>query len=159
MFWSVLGLHCCTAFHQLRRGLLPIVGLLSIMGRGAAPHRGVLVRLLSITGWGRLLSIAGVLEGAALHCGVLGGLLPIAGGCSPLRGRGCSPSPAMLHRCPGLSCCRALALGRRLGSCDARGFVAPCHVGLPGPGIKPIPLRWQAGSQPLDHQGCPHDHF
>ena len=143
-------------FLSCRRGLLP---------RAALHHGGW--ELLPIAGgcspsWGvrGLLSISGL----------WGGLLPIAGGCCPPRGwgaalhrgglGGCSPYQGIAPLwCLSLSCCGAPALGPGSVAVMHR-LCCPttCGVFL-DQGSNPCPLCWQAGSQPLDHQGRPQDHF
>ena len=147
----MLGLHCCIAFHQMQAWAAPHRGAALHHGVGgscspswgvreAAPHRGVLGGLLSISG----------LWGAAPHCW---GLLSIAGAGS------CSPSP----RCCIDARASPVAEPRLSGMGSVavmRGLCCPAACGVfLDQGSNPYPLRWQAGSQPLDHQGCPHDHF
>ena len=70
--------------------------------------------------------------------------------------------------CSGFSCCRAQALGARISVVVASGLwsagsvamahrpscSAACRIFL-DQGSTLCPLHWQAGSQPLDHQGSP----
>ena len=158
-------------------GLLPIAGGCSPSWgvSGAALHLWVVGRSTPHR-WG-LLSTAGVgsspswgIMGLLSISGLWGGLLPIAGGCCSPRGwgaalhrrglGGCSPSQGIAPSgCLSLSCCGARALGR--GSVTVmHSLCCPtaCGVFL-DQGSKPHPPCWQAGSQPLDHQGCPQGHF
>ena len=69
-------------------------------------------------------------------------------------------------RCAGLSPSRPLLLrstgSRRAGSvivAHGPSCSAACGI-LPDQGSNPCPLHWQADSQPLRHQGSPHEiHF
>ena len=68
-------------------------------------------------------------------------------------------------RCAGLSLSRALLLrstgSRRAGSvivAHGPSCSAACGI-LPDQGSNPCPLRWQADSQPLRHQGSPRPQF
>ena len=45
---------------------------------------------------------------------------------------------------------------RRLSSCGSRSQLLRGIWDLPRPGLEPVPLHWQADSQPLHHQGSPH---
>ena len=66
-------------------------------------------------------------------------------------------------RCAGLSLSRPLLLrstgSRRAGSAAvAHGPSCSAACGIfPDQGSNPCPLHWQADSQPLSHQGSPHD--
>ena len=75
---------------------------------------------------------------------------------------------AQASHCSGLSCCGAWALGTRAsvvvaGRLLSAGSVVVAHglrcsaaCGIfPDQGSNPCPLRWQADSQPLRHQGSP----
>ena len=68
-------------------------------------------------------------------------------------------------QCAGLSLLRPLLLritgSRRAGSVVvAHGPSCPAACGIfPDQGSNPCPLRWQADSQPLHHQGSPPAHF
>ena len=44
---------------------------------------------------------------------------------------------------------------RRLSSCGSRAQLLRGMWDLPSQGLNPCPLRWQADSQPLHHQGSP----
>ena len=44
---------------------------------------------------------------------------------------------------------------RRLSSCGSRAQLLCGMWDLPRPGLEPVPLHWQADSQPLRHQGSP----
>ena len=75
--------------------------------------------------------------------------------------------------CSGFSCCRVGAIGcaGSVSSCDlwvpervgselwCPGLAAPWHGTFPDQGSNPGPLRWQADSLPLDHQGRPNMHL
>ena len=45
---------------------------------------------------------------------------------------------------------------RRLSSCGSRAQLLCGMWDLPRPGLEPVSLHCQAGSQPLHHQGSPH---
>ena len=47
----------------------------------------------------------------------------------------------------------------RLSSCDSRAQLLRGMWDLPRPGLEPVPLHWQADSQPLRHQGSPYSLF
>ena len=81
--------------------------------------------------------------------------------------RGLSPVAASgghsSSRCVGLSLSRPLLLGstgsRRAGSVIVAHWPscsAACGI-IPDQGSNPCPLHWQADSQPLHHQGSPHN--
>ena len=83
--------------------------------------------------------------------------------------RGLSPVAASgghsSSRCMGLSLSRALLLpstgSRRAGSvvvAHRPSCSAACGI-LPDQGSNACPLHWQADSQPLRHQGSPHNSF
>ena len=54
-----------------------------------------------------------------------------------------------------LSSCGLRSLEHKLSSCGTQAQLLCGMWDLPGPGIKPMPLHWQADSQPLCHQGSP----
>ena len=45
---------------------------------------------------------------------------------------------------------------RRLSNRGSRAQLLRSMWDLPRPGLEPVPLHWQADSQPLRHQGSPH---
>ena len=60
----------------------------------------------------------------------------------------------------GFSCCSAQNLSSRVSAAVRLGFSCPAARGtFPGQGLNPCPLRWQAGSYPLYHQGSPWVNF
>ena len=59
----------------------------------------------------------------------------------------------------GFSSCGSWALELRLSSFGARAWLLRSMWDLPGPGMNPCPLHWQADSQPLCHQGSPPPYY
>ena len=64
-------------------------------------------------------------------------------------------SRAQTLACKGFSSCGPQALEHRLNSCGAQAWLLCGMWDLPGPGIEPCLLPWQADSLPLSHQGNP----
>ena len=79
-------------------------------------------------------------------------LVAASGGHSSSRCAGLSLSWPLLLRSTGSRCAGSAIVAHGLSRSAARGI-------FPDQGSNPCPLRWQADSQPLRHQGSPCIHF